>query len=96
MYALKIAVENYGNAVFPNALIAGDVVITDLLARMGYLKDGQAKVMVVDTFHLFPETLDFVKTLEKKYDFEAEIFCAEGIPVGDKVRFSLAFPVDQQ
>lgn len=23
MYALKIAVENYGNAVFPNAMIAG-------------------------------------------------------------------------
>jgi hypothetical protein len=27
MFALKIACENYGNAVFPNALIAGDVVI---------------------------------------------------------------------
>lgn len=26
MYALKIAVENYGNAVFPNAMIAGYVV----------------------------------------------------------------------
>jgi phosphoadenosine phosphosulfate reductase len=34
MFALKIAVENYGNAVFPNALIAGDVVITHLLDRM--------------------------------------------------------------
>lgn len=88
MYALKIAVENYGNAVFPNALIAGDVVITDLLARMGYLSggaDAKAKIMVVDTFHLFPETLDFLKTLEEKYDFKSEIFCAEGIPIGDKV-----------
>jgi phosphoadenosine phosphosulfate reductase len=26
MYALKISCENYGNAVFPNAMIAGDVV----------------------------------------------------------------------
>jgi hypothetical protein len=27
MYALKIAVENYGNAVFPNAMIAGYVFV---------------------------------------------------------------------
>lgn len=87
MYALKIAVENYGNAVFPNAMIAGDVVITDLLSRMGYLKDGRAKIMVVDTFHLFPETMEFLKVLEDKYEFKAEIFCAEGIPVGDKDAF---------
>jgi len=26
MYALKISCENYSNAVFPNAMIAGDVV----------------------------------------------------------------------
>ena len=50
MFALKIAVENYGNAVFPNAMIAGDVVITHLLHRMGYLENGKAKVMVVDTY----------------------------------------------
>jgi phosphoadenylyl-sulfate reductase (thioredoxin) len=87
MYALKIAVENYGNAVFPNAMIAGDIVITDLLHRMGYLKDGRAKIMVVDTFHLFPETMEFLKVLEDKYDFKAEIFCAEGIPVGDKAAY---------
>jgi phosphoadenylyl-sulfate reductase (thioredoxin) len=87
MFALKIAVENYGNAVFPNAMIAGDVVITDMLSRMGYLKNGAAKIMVVDTFHLFPETMDFLKTLEDKYEFKAEIFCAEGIPVGDKAAF---------
>jgi phosphoadenosine phosphosulfate reductase len=94
MYALKIACENYGNAVFPNALIAGDVVITDLLARMGYLKSGQAKIMVVDTFHLFPETLEFVKTLEEKYNFKAEIFCAEGVPVGDKAVFDKKYGKD--
>jgi hypothetical protein len=28
MYALKISCENYENAVFPNAMIAGDVVST--------------------------------------------------------------------
>lgn len=87
MFALKIACENYGNAVFPNAMIAGDVVITDLLGRMGYLTDSKSKIMVVDTFHLFPETMEFLKVLEKKYNFKAEIFCAEGIPVGDKAAF---------
>lgn len=91
MFALKIAVENYGNAVFPNAMIAGDVVITDLLARMGYLKNGKAKIMVVDTFHLFPETMEFLKVLENKYGFQAEVFCANGIPVGDKAAFDKRF-----
>jgi len=84
MFALKIACENYGNAVFPNAMIAGDVVITHLLGRMGYLQDGKAKVMVVDTFHLFPETMEFLREIEDHYGFEAEVFCAEGVPVGDK------------
>ena len=87
MFSLKIAVENYGNAVFPNALIAGDTVITHLLHRMGYLKDGQAKVMVVDTFHLFPETMDFLREIEDFYGFKAEVFCAEGVPVGDKAGY---------
>merc|ERR1712176_709270 len=45
MYALKISCEN-----FDNALIAGDVVITHLLSRLGYLKDGKCTVMCVDTF----------------------------------------------
>ena len=64
MYALKISCENYGNAVFPNAMIAGDVVITHLLDRLGYLKDGKCKIMVVDTFHLFPETMEFLKSID--------------------------------
>ena len=87
MYALKISCENYDNAVFPNAMIAGDVVITHLLGRLGYLKSGQAKIMVVDTFHLFDETVPFLNSLEKEYGFKAEVFCAEGIAVGDKAGF---------
>jgi len=94
MFALKIAVENYGNAVFPNAMIAGDLVITDLLGRMGYLSSGKAKIMVVDTFHLFPETMDFLKTIEEKYDFKAEVFCADGIPVGDKEAYDKRYGAD--
>jgi len=94
MFALKIAVENYGNAVFPNAMIAGDLVITDLLGRMGYLSSGKAKIMVVDTFHLFPETMEFLKTIEAKYDFKAEVFCADGIPVGDKEAYDKRYGAD--
>ena len=73
MYALKISCENFDNAVFPNAMIAGDVVITHLLHRMGYIKDGKCKIMVVDTFHLFPETMEFLKEIEDFYDFKAEV-----------------------
>lgn len=58
MYALKISCENFDNAVFPNAMIAGDVVITHLLHRMGYLKDGKCTVSQ-DTYNsllLTPES----------------------------------------
>merc|ERR1712003_266203 len=87
MYALKISCENFDNAVFPNALIAGDVVIAHLLSRLGYLKDGKCTAMCVDTFHLFPETMDFLREVESFYGFKAEVFCAEGIPVGDKAAY---------
>merc|ERR1719387_2994225 len=81
MFALKTSCENFENAVFPNAMIAGDCVITHLLGRLGYLQDGKCKVMVVDTFHLFDETIPFLKELEEHYGFKAEIFGPEGIPV---------------
>jgi len=94
MYALKISCENYGNAVFPNAMIAGDVVITHLLHRMGYLNDGKCKIMCVDTFHLFPETMEFLKSIEEHYDFKAEVFCAEDVPVGDKAAYDAKYGAD--
>jgi len=94
MFALKIACENYGNAVFPNAMIAGDSVITHLLHRLGYLKDGKCTVMVVDTLHLFPETMEFLKEIEKAYDFKAEVFSAEGVPVSDKAAYDAKYGAD--
>jgi 3'-phosphoadenosine 5'-phosphosulfate sulfotransferase (PAPS reductase)/FAD synthetase len=42
--------------------------------KLGYLESGKAKVMVVDTFHLFDDTMPFLAELEKKYKFKAEIF----------------------
>ena len=94
MYALKISCENFDNAVFPNALIAGDVVITHLLHRLGYLKDGKCTVMCVDTFHLFPETMAFLREVEDFYGFKAEVFCAEGVPVGDKAAYDAKYGAD--
>ena len=41
MFALKTSCENFENAVFPNAMIAGDCVITHLLGRLGYLESGK-------------------------------------------------------
>jgi len=94
MFALKTSCENFDNAVFPNAMIAGDCVITHLLHRMGYLKDGRAKIMVVDTFHLFDETLPFLQEIEKAYDFKAEVFCAEGVDLFNKDAFDAKYGAD--
>merc|ERR1719337_653234 len=62
MFALKTSCENFENPVFPNAMIAGDCVITHLLGR---LESGKCKIMVVDTFHLFDETMPFLAGIEK-------------------------------
>jgi len=86
MFALKTSCEGFDNAVFPNAMIAGDCVITHLLGKAGYLsgENAKCKIMVVDTFHLFDETLPFLKSLEEKYDFKAEVFTAEGVELYNK------------
>merc|ERR1740138_1577225 len=86
MLALKLAVENHENPVFPNAMIAGDCVITHLLGRLGYLESGKVKVMVVDTLHLFPETMEFLEEIEKEYDekYGADLW-KEDIEQYDKV-----------
>ena len=61
---LKTAVESSEHPVFPCALIAGDVVILDLLSKLDYLKSGRVTVVFVDTFHLFSETHTFLHQLE--------------------------------
>lgn len=73
--SLTFAKEN-GPAVFPCALIAGDVVILDLLNELGYLESGDVQVAFIDTFHLFPETVEFMAQKEKEYSFKANRFCA--------------------
>ncbi|GAQ87007.1 Phosphoadenosine phosphosulfate reductase [Klebsormidium nitens] len=75
---LKHALYDFERPAFPCALIAGDVVILDLLARSGAFSKGLVKVIFVDTFHLFEETHTFLRQLENKYGFESEVFQAAG------------------
>ena len=56
--------ENFERPAFPCALIAGDVVILNLLDKLGYLSSGKVPVIFIDTFHLFPETHDLMHRLE--------------------------------
>lgn len=81
MNALQIATSSGSKVVFPNALIAGDTVITHLLSRLNLLKE--VPVLVVNTLHLFDETLDFVDTMEDHYGFKAHTTMAKGIS-GDR------------
>jgi len=75
--SLKLAVDSGKQVVFPNALIAGDTVITYLLHKAGLLP--KVKVLAVDTLHLFPETLTFLKDIEAAYDFKAHMSMAQGV-----------------
>ena len=76
MDALRTAVERFERPTFPCALIAGDVVILHLLHRLGYLASGRVQVVFIDTLHLFPETLAFLKRVEAAYGFRAQTFMA--------------------
>lgn len=79
MDAIKKAVDTNAKVVFPNALIAGDCVITHLLHRMGYLSNKKVPVLFVDTLHLFPETLQLMDDVQKEYKFDAHLTMAKGI-----------------
>lgn len=79
MTALQQAVDSFpGSVTFPCALIAGDVVILDLLSRLGYLSSGKVRVGFIDTFHLFPETIAFLADVEARYNFKAFEYRAVG------------------
>lgn len=44
-------------------LLCGQVIL-DLLNRIGALSDKRVKIVFIDTFHLFPETHQFLGELE--------------------------------
>ncbi len=57
------------NPIFTTALIAGDCVILDAIAKSGLLD--QIAVCFIDTFHLFPETLEFLHEVLLKLKLRA-------------------------
>ena len=63
--------------VFTIAMIAGDLVILDLIAKAGLLD--KISIIYIDTYTLFPETHAFLRQVEAYYGFKAHIFHAEGI-----------------
>lgn len=61
--------------MFTTALIAGDCVILDALSKLGLLD--QVPVVFIDTFFLFPESVEFLKEIEAHYGFTAKVYHAE-------------------
>jgi phosphoadenosine phosphosulfate reductase len=76
MMDLKKAVGSKTTPMFTTALIAGDAVILDALAKADLLQ--KVPVVFVDTFTLFPESLAHLREVEKHYGFESKIYNAVG------------------
>ncbi len=55
---LSNVVRSKKNPIFTTALIAGDCVILDAIAKRDLFDE--IIICFVDTFHLFPESLDFL------------------------------------
>jgi len=76
MADLKKAVESKERPMFTTALIAGDAVILDALAKADLLS--KVPIVFVDTYTLFPETLSYLREVEKHYGFESKVYAAQG------------------
>jgi phosphoadenosine phosphosulfate reductase len=71
-HTLRTVVQKRRSPVFTTALIAGDAVILDTIAKARLLD--RIPVVLIDTLHLFPETLDFLRRVEEHYNFRAEVY----------------------
>jgi len=71
---LKQAANTKQRPMFTTALIAGDAVILDALAKTNLL--GKVPVVFVDTFTLFPESLEHLKEVETHYGFKSIVYNA--------------------
>ncbi len=71
---LTNAVNGRERPMFTTALIAGDNVILDALARAKLLD--KVPIVFVDTYTLFPETLQHLEEVEKNYGFKAQVYHA--------------------
>ena len=73
---LKEAVGTKERPMFTTALIAGDAVILDAIAKAGLL--AKVPIVFVDTFTLFPETISHLREVEKHYGFKSVVYNAVG------------------
>lgn len=73
---LAEAAANKKSPMFTTALIAGDAVILDAIAKAGLLS--KVPIVFVDTFTLFPESLTHLHEVEKHYGFKSVIYNAVG------------------
>lgn len=73
---LKHAVATKSKPMFTTALIAGDAVILDALAQADLLS--KVPVVFVDTFTLFPESIQHLKEVESHYGFKSQVYHAQG------------------
>lgn len=64
------------NPIFTTALIAGDCVILDAIAKAGLLD--KIKVVFVDTYFLFPESVDFLREVRRGVGWGAVWWCGVG------------------
>jgi 3'-phosphoadenosine 5'-phosphosulfate sulfotransferase (PAPS reductase)/FAD synthetase len=71
---VKKVIETKKRPIFTTALIAGDSVILDAIAKAGLLD--KIDVIFIDTFFLFPESVAFIKELEDHYGFKAKVSAA--------------------
>jgi len=74
---LQEAVAKKEKVIFTIALIAGDVVILDALHKAGVLD--KVKIIFIDTYTLFPETISFLHEVEAHYGFKALVYHAKDI-----------------
>src|SRR5438045_7585855 len=57
----------------------GESVLLDMLFEL----EPKARVFAIDTHHLFPETYELWREVERRYDTKVEVY--EGPPVEDKL-----------
>lgn len=73
---LREAVAKKERPMFTTALIAGDAVILDALAKCELL--AKVPVVFVDTYTLFPESIKHLREVENHYQFSAQVYAAQG------------------
>lgn len=81
---LKHAVQTRERPILTSALMPGGNVILDALHRNNLLQ--RVPVILVDTFHLFDETLLHLRELERHYGFEAKVYRAKDFANADEFR----------